>query len=78
MFFFSILGICVEKTYISMKLWAQQCESNGRANLFMILAVSLSAFFSPVVVIVLFKVYIMYFQSLCCCGAPLSYTSTSY
>lgn len=45
MFFFSILGICVEKTYISMRPWAQQRQSNGRANLFMIWAVSLSVFF---------------------------------
>lgn len=54
MFFFSILGICVEKTYISMRPWAQQCESNGCANLFMILAVSLAVFFH-VVVIALFN-----------------------
>lgn len=40
MFFFSILGICVEKTYISMRPCAQQRRSNGRANLFMILAES--------------------------------------
>lgn len=51
MFFFSILGICVEKTYISMRPWARQCESNGRANLFMILAVSLSVFFLVVVIV---------------------------
>lgn len=65
MFFFSILGICVEKTYISMRPWAQPCESNGHANLFMILAMSLSVFFhlvavseciSPVVVV--FKINI--------------------
>ena len=54
MFFFSILGICVEKTYISMRPWAQQCESNGCANLFMISAVPLSVFYL-VLVIVLFK-----------------------
>lgn len=68
MFFFSILGICVEKTYISMRPWAQPCQSNGRANLFMILAVSLSVFFHPVavsecisplvIVVVVFKIKI--------------------
>lgn len=31
-----------------MRPWAQQCQSNGHANLFMILAVSLSVFFHPV------------------------------
>lgn len=51
MFFFSILGICVEKTYISMRPWAQQRESNGRTNLFMILAVSLSVFFLVLVIV---------------------------
>lgn len=67
MFFFSILGICVEKTYISMRPWAQQCQSNGHANLFMILAVSLSVFFfirlpefiTPAVVVVVVVVVVV-------------------
>lgn len=59
MFFFSILGICVEKTYISMRPWAQQCKSNGQTNLFMILAVSLAVFFL-VVALYCFIVYIVY------------------
>ena len=33
-----------------MRPWTRQCESNGRANLFMILAVSLSVFFLVVVI----------------------------
>lgn len=57
MFFFSILGICVEKTYISMRPWAQPCKSNGRTNLFMILAVSLSVFFLVVAIVLFHSVY---------------------
>lgn len=59
MFFFSILGICVEKTYISMRPWAQWCESNGHANLFMILAVSSFVIFFSCLFLNCFKMHIL-------------------
>lgn len=62
MFFFSILGICVGKTYISTRPWAQWCESNGRVNLFMILAVSLSVFFLVVVGVLFYSLYCVHLK----------------
>lgn len=55
MFFFSILGICVEKAYISMRPWAQHCKNNRCANLFMILAVSLSVFLLQPAIVLFYR-----------------------
>lgn len=43
-----------------MRPWAQQCESNGCANLFMISAVSLSVFYLVLVIVLFNSVYCVF------------------